>query len=179
MALVFLGACWTGTVPEPEHVEPARRAHVEAHHRCERASPEATMAPADGGYRRLDSIARDSLRAAIHVAVRNAKTRSVKVGGLAFKAVAAAVHDLRDELVACIQAAAPDVPDQRATLHMMIDGERTTGALVASLSAHDVPAAAERCIADIMQAIELPPSDGPGYIDIVISAEDPCVGPSQ
>lgn len=169
VACVVASACWTSPVVEAPQVARTKRTPAKTHVRCEQVSREASLPPAEGGYRRLDPVGRDSLRAAIRAAIRG---RYVEVRGIAFKALAAAVHDTREDLVACIEAGRP----VQTTLHLMIDGERNTGALVASVSAADLPPSAERCIADVLQPIELPPSDGPGYLDIRISTEDPCAG---
>lgn len=130
VACVVASACWTSPVVEAPQVARTKRTPAKTHVRCEQVSREASLPPAEGGYRRLDPVGRDSLRAAIRAAIRG----------------------------------------------RYVDGERNTGALVASASAAELPPSAERCIADVLQAIELPPSDGPGYLDIRISTEDPCVG---
>lgn len=155
---LFLGAigCHSGVPPQtPARVE------VTSSLSCP-PSPQASEPPSEGGYRGLSSdVARESLRGAITDAGRTHTSR--RIGGPAIVAINAAVHDLHDELRRC------GGPNQYK-LSLVVNGDVAVGALVPT----EIPPAAERCIANILTDIELPPTDGPMKFDTIVSFDDRC-----
>lgn len=109
-----------------------------------------------------------------------------RVGGPAFKALIAAVHDLHDGLVACAQAADRIAAPQRYLLHITIEGDASVGAIVGDVDVKRLVAAgvdqpelrvstsARACIASLLTVIELPPSDGPGDFETLFDATYRC-----
>jgi hypothetical protein len=132
------------------------------------ASLESRRAPADGGYRRLDDPARNTLRG--EIAAHPAEgTATLDARGV-FDALDAALHDLRSELNECLRQARAK-PGQHFTLRVRVVGASAIGSLadkveVKQLAAQpavevlEVPTPAEACIAQILELVELPPSPG-------------------
>ncbi|HEX5063696.1 MAG TPA: hypothetical protein VFV99_30165 [Kofleriaceae bacterium] len=128
-----------------------------------------------------------SLRTAIDDADRQNRGRTRRIGGLAFNALQAAIHDLRDELVACAKAADPSVRASRYRMHVVIDGHISVGAVVEDVSVKrlvtsgpdqpptEVATSAQACIERLLMSIELPRSDGPGDFETVLETDRRCV----
>ena len=171
----------------PTTTQPAEsRARTRSSTACEPLSPQARRSPEDGGYRRLDRVGIASLRGAIDDAHRKSWTRNVRIGGRAFNAVGAVIHDLHEDLVACARAADPGVQSAHYRLRVTIGGHINVGAVVDRVTVKRLEAApdapttevatsAQDCIEELLTMIELPPSDGPGEVEGVLETDERCV----
>jgi len=191
-AVVLLAACWTrSTAPVPTRPTPEAAPVVASTRSCDPQSREASQTPANGGYRRLDPTGMASLRTAIDDANKRWWGRTQRIGGRAFTALRAVVHDLHDEFIACATAADPSVQAPRYALEIAIDGHSSVGAVVDDVSVKrlvtilpgqpptEVATSAQECIAQLLANIELPPSDGRGSLQAVFEDDGKCIQPGS
>jgi hypothetical protein len=132
-------------------------------------SAEASLSPADGGYRRLpDQVARQKLTNSISAALSSFGNGSTAKTN---RALVAALDDLKPEITECFRKADPVVPNLQYTLRMDIDGAPGVGSIVRGVEVQrisesngmqsiTVKTRAEPCVAAILTLLELPPSSG-------------------
>jgi hypothetical protein len=141
-------------------------------------SVQATLAPKQGGYRRIDDAERRLL------ASRIAERSMASMGAIeaeTFNAIGAALHDLGPELRRCMTDATGDT---QYTVALELIGTRGSHALVDRVTVKrisavnadgtvvEVETAAEPCIAGILTRLELPPGGGPATMAALLRYTD-------
>jgi len=186
IASAFCCACGVAA-SEPNYIKPTI-AQIEPSLLCETAwsgykarSRQATIAPAEGGYRLLDPEQRNALYD--RIASRRSEGEHEFIDADTFNALSAALHDLGGALKKCMPRDAGTSP-LRYVLNMRIVGARTVGSVIDKVSVRRIVTIrvdgteeltstdAEECFGSLLSRLELPPGRGPASVQILVRASD-------
>lgn len=153
-------------------------------------SMQSQTAPSDGGYRRLDAIARGKLVGRILDQVRANSGDTGTIEARTFNALGAALHDVTGDLRRCMGDTDRVGPSLQYVLRIHLVGARHVGTVVDQVTVRRITeirsdgsvveavTSAEGCFRDILAMLELPPAGGPASMETVVRYED-CVPSMQ